>query len=321
MRKFGGLLRFFVTICAFLLAAQVVAKDKNFTLPIEEIEHKLRYEPFKVRGFIVGARFDNDFTKRATLQFEDGAKFKVKWKRAEKDGDAPNNSPRYEIAAYEFQKLFLDPENYCVPPTIGRSMPLEEYRQREKDVKPTFGKTSSVFFVLQYWLKDITSINVYDKKRFKTDLTYAKHLGNTNIFTYLIKHLDSNTGNFLVSIYGSNMRVFSVDNGLAFGTQKSNRGTYWKDLRLKRLPGETIERLRRLKTEDIKKALGVVAQFEIKEGQLVPAEPGENLDKGKGVRQKGSVIQFGLTEREIKGVLARLENLLNRVDSGKIETF
>jgi len=117
------------------------------------------------------------------------------------------------------------------------------------------------------------------------------------------------------------MRVFSVDNGLAFGTKKSNRGTYWKDLRLKRLPGETIERLRRLKTEDIKKTLGVVAQFEIREGQLVPAEPGENLDKNKGVRQKGSVIQFGLTEREIKGVLARVENLLKRVDSGKIETF
>jgi len=32
-------------------------------------------------------------------------------------------------------------------------------------------------------------------------------------------------------------------------------------------------------------------------------------------------LQFGLTEREIKGVLARLENLLKRVDSGKIETF
>jgi len=52
-----------------------------------------------------------------------------------------------------------------------------------------------------------------------------------------------------------------------------------------------------------------VAQFEIQEGQLVPAEPGENLDKGKGARQKGHVIQFGLTEREIKGVLARFENL------------
>ena len=90
---------------------------------------------------------------------------------------------------------------------------------------------------------------------------------------------------------------------------------------MKRLPKETIKRLRQLKTEDIKKTLGVVAQFEIKEGQLVPAEPGENLNRGKGVRQKGNIIQFGLTEREIKGVLARLENLLKRVDSGKIKTF
>lgn len=312
--------RLIMCMVVFSLANQLGAQQKNFILPLEEIERRLRYEKFEVLGF-VGARFDNDFTKRATLKFEDGTKFKVKWKRAERGGDAPNNSPRYEIAAYEFQKLFLDPENYVVPPTVGRSLNLENYHQLEKGVKPTFDKTSSVVMVLQYWLKDVTTRNIYDKKRFKSDAAYAKHLANMNIFCYLIKHMDSNVGNFLVSIYGSNMRVFAVDNSLAFGMQKSDRGTDWKDLRVKRLPQKTIERLRRLKREDIEKTLGVVAQFEIKEGQLVPVEPTENLNKSKGVRQRDNIVQFGLTEREIKGVIARWKHLLKLVGSGEIQTF
>lgn len=311
-----------ILTCTLLMvfSAFILAQDKNILFPIEELETRLSHDPFEVVG-LTGIRFDNDFTKRATLLFEDGTKFQVKWKQAVRGGDAPNNSPRYEIAAYQFQKLFLDPANYVVPPTIGRSMQVEKYRELEPDAKPTFKNTEAVFIAMQYWLKDITSIGVYDKKRVATNPSYAKHVGNLNIFTYLIKHMDSNQGNFLISIYGANMRLFAVDNSLAFGTQKSNRGTDWKKLRVKQLPKETIDRLRSLTAQDIQTTLGVAAQYEIRDGLLYPVEPTENLSKSRGVRRVGNIVQFGLTEREIKGVIKRWQNLLKRVDSGKIQTF
>lgn len=297
-----------------------LAQDQNIPFSIAKLEFRLLHRPFEVIGF-TGIRHDNDFTKRATLLFEDSAKIRVKWKRAARGGDAPNNSPRYELAAYAFQKLFLDPENFVVPPTVGRSMSVEKYRELESGVKPTFKDIDAVFFVMQYWLQDVTTIGVYDKKRLKTNPSYAKHLSNLNIFTYLIKHMDSNVGNFLISIYGANMRVFAVDNSLAFGTQKSTRGTDWKELRVKSLPKGTLSRLRKLTAKDIESTLEVVAQYEIQDGRLYPVAPSENLNKNRGVRRSGKLIQFGLTEREIQGVVRRLEKLLKRVDSGKIQTF
>jgi len=98
------------------------------------------------------------------------------------------------------------------------------------------------------------------------------------VFTYLIKHNDSNVGNFLISVPPSGPRVFIVDNGgLAFGGLVSNRGFEWRDIRVKRLPNETIERLRNITQEDLEKTLRVVAQFEVVDSQLVPTTPAQNL--------------------------------------------
>ena len=44
---------------------------------------------------------------------------KAKWKRAPWMGEGINNSPRREIGAYAAQKLFLQPWEYVVPPTLG----------------------------------------------------------------------------------------------------------------------------------------------------------------------------------------------------------
>ncbi len=38
-----------------------------------------------------------------------------------------NNVPRYDLAAYELQKLFLDPPEYVVPPTALRMVPLADF--------------------------------------------------------------------------------------------------------------------------------------------------------------------------------------------------
>jgi len=301
----------------------VFAQDSNILHPVKEIEHRLLYESFEVFK-LRDSRFEGGITKRAILKWTDGVSFvnmQVKWKRAAQGGSAVNNEPRFEVAAYELQKLFLDSESYVVPPTIIKSMPLDEYHQFEPGVKPTFKNIDCVFFCLQYWLEGVTSEEIYDKKRFNSDSTYAKHVGNLNILTYLIRHNDSNKGNFLISKDPSNPRVFAVDNGLAFGNLESNRGYKWRKIRVKRLPEKAISRLRAIQEQDLITALGVVAQYEIQNGQFIPVEPGQSLDDKKGVRVADGIIQFGITKYEIKGVYDRMKKLLKRVDSDKIETF
>ena len=302
------------------LVFPALAQDSNILHPIQELEQKLKREPFEIFR-IRGSRFEGDLTKRAILRWSDGIPIQVKWKRAERGGWAVNNQPRYEIAAYELQKLFLEPEEYVVPPTAGRSLPLDQYQEIEPDVKPTFKNTTCVFFCLQYWLEEVTSKKIYDKKRFKSDTTYAKHLGNMNILSYIIRHNDSNEGNFLISKDSANPRVFAVDNGFAFGNLESDRGFKWRKIRVKSLPEKTIGRLRKIQKGDLEKTLGVVAQFQIQQGQLISVPASESLNAKKGVRVTNDIVQFGLTESEINGVFNRIKKLLKQVDSGKIKTF
>lgn len=142
-----------------------------------------------------------------------------------------------------------------------------------------------------------------------------------NILSYLIKHKDSNVGNFLISTDPKNPRVFAVDNSLAFSSLESNRGTAWQKVRVKRLPKKTIERLKLITKIDLEHALSVVAQFEVHNGQLVSVDFTENLNEKKGIRRSDRIIQFGITKREIGNVFKRMQNLIKKVESGKIKTF
>jgi hypothetical protein len=178
-----------------------------------------------------------------------------------------------------------------------------------------------VVVVLQYWLAQVTPDDFYDRDRARRDSLYAYHLGIFNILTYLIRHNDENVGNFLVSQAETLPRVFSVDNGVAFESQVSDRGFAWRNIRVERLPRSTIERLRSVTPERLREALGVLVQFEVQNGMLVAMPPGPNLDEGRGVRRSGTTIQFGLTSREIRGVESRLRSLLEDVDKNKIRVF
>ncbi len=306
--------------------AEKYRTDSNFKYPIAEIEQALRSRWLQVTNIStlkrLGPGAQGVFqAKQVTLKLMDGRTMKVKWKTAPERGETFNNQPRYEIAAYQLQKLFLEPGDYVVPPTVGQCLPMRQYRAIDSKAMETFENTDAVFCVLQYWLDNVTFKKIYDKKRFESDPKYARHLGNMNIFSYLIKHMDSNVGNFLISTDKANPRVFAVDNGVAFGGEASARGTKWQRLRVKRLPKETIDRLRKITLEDLEKHLGVVAQFAVVNSQIVPKDPTPNLDKEKGVRQKDDLIQFGLTAKEVKGVYNRLDKLLQDVDAGKIQTF
>jgi len=176
--------------------------------------------------------------------------------------------------------------------------------------------------VLQYWLQEVKVIaDVYDAGRFAADPTYARHIGQLNVLTWLIEHGDSNVGNFLISRAEVGARVFSIDNGVAFAFNESDRGTLWQDLRVDRLPSDTVERLRGIKEDELHRRLGVLAQWTLQDGHWVAVPPGENLTPGRGVRREGDTVQVGLTKSEIADVWRQLQRLLKDLDSGKIKTF
>jgi len=311
---------FAAILLAAAAAAPVLAQDANYLLPVPDIEARLRDGGMAIIDWR-GSRMPNDRTQRMTVQFPDSVVLVVKLAKAPYGGTTFNNEPRYELAAYEIQELFLDPTDYVVPPTVVRSLPIEFLKPYDTNVSPTFDKTNSVVAVLQYWLLAVTPENFYDRDRAKADTTYARYLGNFNILTYLIRHNDANQGNFLISQSPTMPRIFSVDNGVAFESQVSDRGYEWRNMRVDRLSAKTVERLRAITPERLRERLGVLVQFGIRDGLLVAEPAGANLDEGRGVRRSDTTVQFGLTSREIRGVEDRLRRLLEDVDKGKLKVF
>ena len=111
--------------------APLAAQDINLLFAADSIESLLRAPELRIIGS-AGTRFEGDRTQRVVLEFEDDLRIKVKWAKAPSGGRGSfNNRPRYEIAAYELQKLFLDDPEYVVPPTIARCVPVDQQRQIE----------------------------------------------------------------------------------------------------------------------------------------------------------------------------------------------
>ena len=301
-------------------ATATAAQDSNMIYPVPMIEQRLLRDTFRILE-VRGSRRVGDRTQRVTIAFGDSIVMITKWGAAPRGGEEFNNQPRYEVAAYDIQKLFLSEDDYVVPPTILRAFDVEWFKGIKAETGATFGNTSSVLAVVQFWLSAVRGDSVFDLKRFDRDTAYARHLGNLNLLTYLIKHNDANAGNVLVSTNAVSPRMFAVDNGVAFGIEESDRGTEWRELRIPRVPAYTIEKLRKVTRADLDRILGTVAEYEIRDKQLVAVEPTENFSRGRGVRRKDNRIQFGLTKLEIDGVEQRLKNLLKRVDDGKLKTF
>jgi hypothetical protein len=293
---------------------------QNILLPTDSLERLLRHATFDIFAR-ADTRFEGDRTQRVALDFGDGLQVAVKWARAPRGGEAFNNQPRYEIAAYELQKLFLDEPDYVVPPTVARLVPLEFYAAFDPAVAPTFSPRWGVLVSLHYWLFNVRQRDVFELERFHADSVYARHLANANLHSYLVRHLDSNVGNFLLSTDPANPRVFSVDHGVAFRSRPSNVGTDWQDIRVPRLPASTVERLRRVRRDDLNAALAVVAQFEMRDGVPTPVAPGPRRSPRRGVVEQGEVLQLGLTAGEIDDIWRRLQRLLRAVDRGRYELF
>ncbi|HET7924901.1 MAG TPA: hypothetical protein VFL30_08380, partial [Rhodanobacteraceae bacterium] len=227
-----------------------------------------------------------DITLKANVVFGERPSLLVKVRNAEPGANTFNNVPRYEIAAYELQKLLMDETEYVVPPTALRMVPLDALRVFAPNVRPTFSGADEVLCVVQYWLQDVQArTDVLDSERFETDAAYARHIGQLNVLTHLIEHADSNAGNFLISAEPEGARVFSIDNGVAFASEPSDRGQQWKPMRVERLPADTVARLRQLTEADLVSRLGVLAQWELTDGHYVAVPLTDNVKPNAGVRR------------------------------------
>jgi hypothetical protein len=311
--------------CALLAASfplrGLEPQDATIAIPAARVETLLRDSALKPVA-AEGSRFKGDRTEHVLLAFNGSTAFEVKWAVAPKGGEAFNNQPRYEAAAYELQKLFLVDRDYVVPPTALRMIPQSVFATSAGlRGEPTFDDTQSVLVALQYWAGGVSPEGVFDEKRATRDSVYARHLGDLNILTYLIRHRDANKGNILLAVDSANPRLFAVDNGVAFNSPPSDRGTDWQHMRVKRASAATVERLRTITDSGLTAALGVVAQFERRGDDYVATALGPNLDKRRGVRRAGSTLQLGLTSEEIDGVRDRLRALLKDIDRGRIKTF
>jgi len=249
---------------------------------------------------------------------------KAKWKTSKKGGHGFNNEPRKELAAYKAQSLFLTPEEFVVPPTVGRCITTATIHEKVPDAAETFDGAPCVFGVLSYWLINVNADHVFDASRFDSDSAYRQSVANLNLLTYLIDHHDTRPSNFLVSTDKAHPRTFSIDNGLAFSGFRNPiilfTKTNWAHIIVPELPREQLARLRKLTRHDLDTLL-TVAQYSVTPEGLVEVPPTSAFSDSSGVRREGDVIQLGLTRREVDGVAARLNALLEKVDRGKIKVF
>jgi len=263
--------------------------------------------------------------KRVTVVFADtGERLNAKWKEAPAGGDGWNNSPRREIGVYEVQKLFLDPADYIVPPIVARGIEFDAYRAVRPDPVANIDGTQCVYGALAVWLSNVTlPERVFDAERFAHDDRYAHHFGNLNLLHYLTDHRDARTNNFLVPIDRTDPRIFSIDNGIAFGGMLFNFFTWhFNKIRVDRLPARSIERLRRVTRHDLDR-LAIFSELRANHaGLLCHVAPCLNLDCKHGSRVAApGVIQIGLTSAEIDAIDGRIQQLLGRIDSGELTVF
>jgi hypothetical protein len=304
-------------------------EDDDFCLPVGRVEALMRSGRDRVVAVRVAeSGFSRPRRLRVSIAGEDDGDplvFRLKWKPAPSGGAGFNNVPSREIAAYAAQRLFLDPDEYVVPPTIARCIDVEVHAQVVGREEATLEGTRCVFGLLAYWLENVTPEDARDFERFETGPAYRRSLAHLNMLTYLIDQRDSRAANFLVSTDPDRPRVFAIDNGLAFGGFK-NPFTYspfmkdWGKLQVSRLPNASVDRLRAVTRADLDGLL-VVAQFENRDGLLVEVPPGEPLDEEKEFRVQGETVQLGLNRKQIDAIEKRIRKLLERVDAGEIKVF
>jgi len=237
--------------------------------------------------------------------------------------DSFNTSPRKELAAYEVQQLFLDPEDYVVPTCLAFCIPRDRFMKKAGYAAATLEGTDCVLGLASIWMEDVTVPDtLYDESRFLKDPTYAYFMSNFNLLTYLVQHRDNRVGQFLVSKDDKRRQVFSIDNGISFGFWPYNFFIeQWENIYVPAFRKDSIDRLRKIQRQDLN-FLGVIVQLELDDKGVLRAKPvGENLNPKEGAKYTDGTLQYGLSISEIEALWDRIQNVIAEVDAGNIQVF
>lgn len=293
--------------------------DPHWPLSPLRAERLLRAAPIRFESLVyAGAGLTG--ASRGLARFEGyDEPLLVKWKPMPGDLDGINNSPRREIATYQLQARFLEPDDWVVPTTVARCVPHAAFPGADAQARGCRLGT------LALWLRDLeVPARLHDPERFARDRLYATYLANFNVLSYLALHRDGRSGNFLTSRDERRRRVFAVDNGITFSGFFYNWFVdNWDEIKVAALPRALVGRLREIEEDDLE-SLAVVAELVPSEdGLLRSVPPSECWDEERGVRrrERDGAIQLGLTEREIEAIEERLEALLEAVDEGRLDVF
>ncbi len=291
--------------------------EKELTEAMVTGNYKILSEERTATG-ITGASqvklFLNDINKELT----------VKWKEAIRNRlDEDNNSPRREIAVYQVQRLFLDPEDYVVPTSLMYCGSIEKAKIYSRQTPPSVPGTNCLLGNVSVWLKNVEQPEVlYEQDRFLKDPNYAYFMANVGLLTFLVAHGDGKPSNWLASKEENRRQVFAIDNGVSFRSIMHNPfATNWDVIRVPAFRKESVDRLRKLKRENLD-FLGVVAQLEANdEGILISVPHGKNLSPNKGVRIANGTVQLGLTTGELDDLWERIQQVIAEVDDGSLPVF
>lgn len=265
-------------------------------------------------------RFEKDITRKAMAHTaSDPASFRIKVRRAGAGVSSFNNEPRYELAAYELSRLLFPADEQVVPAIALRAAPLAQFRQIDPAAVEAWRGTHAAFYMVQCWLNGAKPHPVaIDSARFAADPAYARAISRLNVLTYLVEHKDSNPGNVMLTGEGAEVRAWAIDNGVAFESEESDVGIFWKYLHIDAVDRALADRLRSLTLDELRAHLAVVAQFEYVDGVWLPRPPTENFDRLRGVRRRGDLLQLGLTSKEIGQLERRRGKLVRRINRGEI---
>ena len=262
--------------------------------------------------------------------------FRAKWRAH--STTTTRNSPRRELAAYAVQKLFLEPDEYVVPPSAPHCFPLEEYRDRvDRKATATFAEAPCVYGILSYWLEDVQSLadaaeagwfhgqyrHAFDPQLFADNAAYRDSISRVNLLTYIIGHADSHAKNFVITSDSAAPLVYSVDNSLSLGLKKNkrlDRRHDWSRLMVPALPRSAIDRLRE-DTSDRIERLAAFAALEPEGDGMAPVDPPEAEPDASGLAWADGRLRIGLTASEIGDLKVRVALLLQRIDRGEIALY
>jgi hypothetical protein len=171
------------------------------------------------------------------------------------------------------------------------------------------------------WLRNVRVADpLYEPDRFVRDPAYAYHIANLNVLTYLIEHEDARWDNFLEATDRNNRRVFSVDNGITFDeTRRNYLVENWDEIHVPALRREAVDRLRRLRRQDVEALETLALVVADDQGILQPVIPASRANDPPPPDRPS--LRFGLTPEERDTIWNRRNELLERVDNNEIALF